>query len=63
MIVVSGKSSKMKSWLKIKRNLKSDFNKYFDKDVDKIHSIAIMTDTDNSKTTAPGCYGPILISK
>ena len=51
------------SWQYEKVNVYLDFKKYFDIDVESIHGVAIMTDTDNSNLSAIADYGDIYFSK
>jgi len=50
--VLSTTKEHMNEWVTVKANVKKDFKKFHDLDVDEIDGIAIMTDTDNSKMTA-----------
>ena len=49
-------------WVTVKANVKSDFKKFHDLDVNEIDGIAIMTDTDNSKLKAISFYQNIFFS-
>ena len=49
-------------WVTVKSNVKEDFKKFHDLDVNEIDGIAIMTDTDNSKLTAIIYYQNIYFS-
>ena len=49
-------------WVTVKANVKSDFKKFHDLDVNEIDGIAIMTDTDNSKLKAVSFYQNIFFS-
>lgn len=46
-------------WKQYKRNIKEDFERYFNKKVDSIDGVAFMTDTDNTKTSAKAAYRDI----
>ena len=52
----------MNVWVTVKANVKKDFKKFHDLDVNEINGIAIMTDTDNSKLTAITYYQNIFFS-
>jgi len=52
----------MNEWVTVKTNVKSDFKKFHDLDVNEIDGIAIMTDTDNSKLKAISFYQNIFFS-
>ena len=60
--VLSTTSEHMNEWVTVKSNVKKDFIKFHDLDVNEIDGIAIMTDTDNSKLTAITYYQNIYFS-
>ncbi len=60
--VLSTTKEYMNEWVTVKANVKKDFKKFHDLDVDEIDGIAIMTDTDNSKMTAITYYQNIYFS-
>ena len=60
--VLSTTIDHMNEWVTVKANVKKDFKKFHDLDVDEIDGIAIMTDTDNSKMTAITYYQNIYFS-
>lgn len=62
MLAVRGKNSEIRQWYQEKRNVKEDFKRYFDDDVDQVDVIAIMSDTDNSKSSVQAYYGDIYFS-
>ena len=49
-------------WVTVKANVKDDFKKFHDLDVEELSGIAIMADTDNSKLTAISYYQNIFFS-
>ncbi len=49
-------------WVTVKTNVKEDFKKLHELDVNKLDGIAIMTDTDNSKKKAVAFYQNIYFS-
>ena len=49
-------------WVTVKANVKKDFKKFHDLDVEEITGLAIMADTDNSKLTAVSYYQNIFFS-
>tara|TARA_B110000444_G_C18818558_1_gene586483 strand:- start:1217 stop:1828 length:612 start_codon:yes stop_codon:yes gene_type:complete len=51
------------SWVTHKINIKTDFKRFFNQDVDTIEGVALMTDTDNSEAEALAYYGDIYFSK
>ena len=60
--VLSTTIEHMNEWVSVKANVKKDFKKFHDLDVNEIDGIAIMTDTDNSKMTAITYYQNIYFS-
>ena len=60
--VLSTTKEHMNEWVTVKANVKKDFKKFHDLDVNEIDGIAIMTDTDNSKMTAITYYQNIYFS-
>ena len=52
----------MNEWVTVKSNVKEDFKKFHELDVNEIDGIAIMTDTDNSKLKAITYYQNIFFS-
>ena len=61
--VLSTTIDHMNEWVTVKANVKKDFKKFHDLDVNEIDGIAIMTDTDNSKMTAITYYQNIYFSE
>ena len=60
--VLSTTKQHINEWVTVKTNVKKDFKKFHDLDVNEIDGIAIMTDTDNSKLTAISYYQNIFFS-
>jgi len=60
--VLSTTKKNFNEWITVKANVKEDFKKFHDLDVDELSGIAIMTDTDNSKKTAIAYYQNIYFS-
>ena len=60
--VLSTTIEHINEWVTVKANVKKDFKKFHDLDVNEIDGIAIMTDTDNSKMTAITYYQNIYFS-
>ena len=50
------------SWYTEKRNLKADLKQLFGKDITTVKAVAVMTDTDNSKSSAEAFYGNLSFS-
>ncbi|OOV86869.1 DUF3047 domain-containing protein [Oceanospirillum linum] len=49
-------------WYTEKRNLKADLKRLFGKDIETVKAVAIMTDTDNSQSSAEAWYGDLVFS-
>ena len=60
--VLSTTKEHMNKWVTVKSNVKNDFKKFHDLDVNELDGIAIMTDTDNSKLKAVSYYQNIFFS-
>ncbi len=63
MIVVQSGRDKAGKWLEETRNILDDYRKAFGEDPTLIHSVGIMTDTDNTETKARSYYGDISFIK
>ncbi|MFT4941872.1 MAG: hypothetical protein ACI88A_004943 [Paraglaciecola sp.] len=62
MLAVRG-AEDASGWVTEKRNIKADLQKLFGKEIRYIKAIAIMTDTDNSKSSAISYYSDIWLSE
>ena len=60
--VLASTKSNLNEWVTVKANVKEDFKKFHDLDVEELSGIAIMADTDNSKLTAVSYYQNIYFS-
>ena len=60
--VISTTKKNLNEWVTVKANVKEDFKKFHNLDVDQIDGVAIMTDTDNSKMRAITYYQNIFFS-
>ena len=49
-------------WVTVKANVKDDFKKFHDLDIDELDGLAIMSDTDNSKMKSVAYYQNIFFS-
>lgn len=63
MIPLRTNQDNMQTWQNEKINIKKDLIKYFDKPPQYIDGVAIMTDTDNSKSSARASYGDIYFTR
>jgi hypothetical protein len=61
MAVESGPSG-LRHWRDYERNIRSDFEHAFQEAPGALVGIAIMTDTDNTRTRAQAWYGPLQLS-
>ena len=61
--VLSTTKENLNEWVTVKANVKKDFKKFHDLDVNELSGVAIMTDTDNSKMRAVTYYQNIYFSK
>tara|TARA_Y100000816_G_C25915923_1_gene477672 strand:- start:80 stop:742 length:663 start_codon:yes stop_codon:yes gene_type:complete len=61
-MVLATTKNNLNEWVTVKANVKEDFKKYHNLDVNKIDGIAIMSDTDNSKQKSIAYYQNIYFS-
>ena len=61
--VLSTTKNKFNQWVSVKANVKEDFKKFHNLDIDELDGVAIMTDTDNSKMKAITFYQNIYFSE
>ena len=52
----------LNEWITVKANVKEDFKKFHDLDVNQLDGLAIMSDTDNSKMKSVAYYQNIYFS-
>ena len=60
--VLSSTKNNLNKWITVKANVKKDFKKFHDLDVDQLDGLAIMSDTDNSKMKSIAYYQNIFFS-
>ena len=60
--VLSTTKKNFDEWITVKANVKEDFKKFHDLDVNELDGLAIMSDTDNSKMKAVAYYQNIYFS-
>jgi uncharacterized protein YceK len=58
-LVVESGPQKLKQWLDYERNIKADFERAFGEAPGALVGIALMTDTDNTRSSATAYYGPV----
>ena len=61
--VLSTTKNSLGEWVTVKSNVKEDFKKFHDLDVNELDGLAIMSDTDNSKMKSIGYYQNIYFSE
>ncbi len=61
--VLSTTKENLNEWVTVKANVKEDFKKFHDLNVDELDGLAIMSDTDNSKLTSVAFYQNIYFSE
>ena len=60
--VLSSTKNNLNEWVTVKSNVKEDFKKFHDLNVNELDGLAIMSDTDNSKMKAIAYYQNIYFS-
>ena len=60
--VLSSTKNNLNEWVTVKSNVKEDFKKFHNLDVNELDGLAIMTDTDNSEMKAVAYYQNIFFS-
>ena len=60
--VLSNTQNNLNKWITVKANVKEDFKKFHNLDVNELDGLAIMSDTDNSKMKAVAFYQNIFFS-
>ena len=60
--VLSTTNENFNEWVTVKANVKEDFKKFHDLDVNELDGLAIMADTDNSKSKSISYYQNIYFS-
>ena len=61
--VLASTKLNLNEWVTVKANVKEDFKKFHDLDINELDGLAIMTDTDNSKMKAIAYYQNIYFSE
>ena len=60
--VLASTKNNLNEWITVKSNVKEDFKKFHNLDVNELDGLAIMSDTDNSKMRAVAYYQNIYFS-
>ena len=61
--VLASTKNSLNKWVTVKANVKEDFKRFHNLDVNELDGLAIMSDTDNSKMKAIAYYQNIYFSK
>ena len=61
--VLASTKNNLNEWITVKANVKEDFKRFHDLDVNKLDGLAIMSDTDNSKMKSITYYQNIYFSE
>lgn len=59
MIAVESGASRAGKWVNERRDVRADYRRFFGEEPGHVDAVAIMTDTDNTGTSATGWYGDI----
>ena len=62
-LVVESGESRLNQWLDYKRDIAADFEQAFGEPPGALLGIGIMTDTDNTRSSAHAWYGPVTLTK
>ena len=60
--VLASTKNNLNEWITVKANVKEDFKKFHDLEVNELDGLAIMSDTDNSKLKSVAYYQNIYFS-
>ena len=60
--VLASTKNNLNKWITVKANVKEDFKKFHDLDVNELDGLAVMSDTDNSKMKSVAYYQNIYFS-
>ena len=61
--VLASSKNNLNKWIIVKANVKEDFKKFHNLDVNELDGLAIMSDTDNSKKKTVAYYQNIYFSE
>ena len=61
-IVVESGAKNLNHWLDYERNIRADFEKAYGEPLGALVGVAIMTDTDNTRSTARAWYGKVKLA-
>lgn len=62
MFALRSSEAPVSEWQTEKRNIKADFKRIYGKDIQYIHAVSVMSDTDNTESSVTAYYGDIFFS-
>ncbi|MDO9277855.1 MAG: DUF3047 domain-containing protein [Polaromonas sp.] len=62
-LVLESGPKKLNRWLDYERDIRADYLKVFGEEPGRLIAVGIMTDTDNTKSTAEAWYGPVVLGQ
>jgi Protein of unknown function (DUF3047) len=62
-VVVESGEKNLRQWLDYRRNIQTDFEKAFGEKPGKLLSVAVMTDSDNTKSHIVAAYGDVRVER
>jgi len=60
-LVLESGPKRLNRWLDYERDIRADYLKVFGEEPGRLIGVGIMTDTDNTKSTAEAWYGPVVL--
>jgi len=63
IVVMQNQSSPMGEWVSERVNVYADYQRLFDGEIESVQAIGLMSDSDNTQSTAVAHYKAIMISK
>jgi hypothetical protein len=60
-LVLESGPMRLNRWIDYERDIRADYLKVFGEEPGRLIAVGIMTDTDNTKSTAQAWYGPVVL--
>ena len=60
-LVLESGPKRLNRWIDYERDIRADYRKAFGEEPGRLIAVGIMTDTDNTKSTAQAWYGPVVL--
>ena len=60
-LVLESGPKQLNHWLDYERDIRADYLKVFGEEPGRLIAVGIMTDTDNTKSSAQAWYGPVVL--